>query len=172
MILTDTIFPHIHAEYQGQVAVYSIPDGEVLAGDLPSKKHKLVVAWIEIHQEDLIADWQLAVNGQKHFLSEGSTNEYCRISCHRKHPSLCSGRKTVGLDYSTSKPYLESEAFAPLKDKREFQRLRNGRYFVEWDCGADLSADTILARMTSVSSTGTATPSLSETPGREATGPG
>jgi len=31
------------------------------------KKHKLVVAWIEIHQEDLLADWELAVNGQKPF---------------------------------------------------------------------------------------------------------
>ena len=57
--------PHIHAEYQDQVAVYSIHDGTVLAGVLPPNKHKLVVAWIEIHQEDLIADWQLAVNGQK-----------------------------------------------------------------------------------------------------------
>lgn len=44
------------------------------------------------------------------------------------------------------KPYLESEAFAPLKDKDEFERIYNGRYFVEWDCGADLSADTIIAR--------------------------
>lgn len=24
--------PHIHAEYQGEVAVYSIPDGEILSG--------------------------------------------------------------------------------------------------------------------------------------------
>ena len=52
---------------RGQVAVYSIHDGTVLAGTLPPKKHKLVVAWIEIHQEDLIADWQLAVNGKKPF---------------------------------------------------------------------------------------------------------
>jgi hypothetical protein len=43
------------------------------------------------------------------------------------------------------KPYLESEAFAPLKDRSEFERVRNGRYFIEWDCGADLSADTIQA---------------------------
>lgn len=43
------------------------------------------------------------------------------------------------------RPYLESEAFAPLKDKKEFERLHNGKYFVEWDCGADLSADTIEA---------------------------
>ena len=44
------------------------------------------------------------------------------------------------------KPYLESDAFAPLKDRSEFERIHNGRYFVEWDCGADLSADTIQAR--------------------------
>ena len=56
--------PHIHADYQGEVAVYSIPDGNVLAGNLPPKKHKLVVAWIETHQDDLLADWELAVNGQ------------------------------------------------------------------------------------------------------------
>jgi Protein of unknown function (DUF2442) len=43
-------------------------------------------------------------------------------------------------------PYLESEAFAPLKNSNEFNRVRNGKYFIEWDCGADLSADTIEAR--------------------------
>jgi hypothetical protein len=44
------------------------------------------------------------------------------------------------------KPYLESEVFAPLKDKQEFTRIHNGKYYVEWDCGADLSADTLLMR--------------------------
>ncbi len=63
--------PHIHAEYQGETAVYAIDDGRVLAGSLPNKKHKLVVAWIEIHQEDLVADWTLAVNGQKTFPIRG-----------------------------------------------------------------------------------------------------
>jgi hypothetical protein len=46
------------------VAVYSIESGELLAGKLPSKKNKLVVAWIEIHYEDLMADWNLASTGQ------------------------------------------------------------------------------------------------------------
>ncbi|OGW60910.1 MAG: hypothetical protein A2V83_06850 [Nitrospirae bacterium RBG_16_64_22] len=63
--------PHIHAEYQDQIAVYSIRDGSVLAGELTPKKHKLVVAWIEIHQEDLIADWELAVVGKKPFPIRG-----------------------------------------------------------------------------------------------------
>ena len=63
--------PHIHAEYQGQVGVYSIVDGQLLAGLLPPNKNKLVVAWIEIHREDLQADWELAVNGKKPFPIRG-----------------------------------------------------------------------------------------------------
>ena len=44
------------------------------------------------------------------------------------------------------KPYLDSEVFSPLKDKSEFERIHNGKYFIEWDCGADISVDTIEAR--------------------------
>jgi Domain of unknown function (DUF4160) len=51
--------------------VYSIPAGTLLAGGLPPNKHKLVVAWIEIHQEDLLADWDLAVNGTTPFPIKG-----------------------------------------------------------------------------------------------------
>lgn len=63
--------PHIHAEYQGQVAVYSIPDGEVLAGAIPPAKNKLVVAWIEIRKEELMEDWRLASTGIKPFPIRG-----------------------------------------------------------------------------------------------------
>jgi len=57
--------------YQGKVAVYSIPNGDLLAGELPQNKHKLVVAWIEIHQEDLLAGWDLVVTGKKPFSIKG-----------------------------------------------------------------------------------------------------
>ncbi len=43
-------------------------------------------------------------------------------------------------------PFLDSEAFSTLKDGGEFERIYNGKFFVEWACGADLSADTIEAR--------------------------
>ena len=43
-------------------------------------------------------------------------------------------------------PYLQFEAFHPLRDPLAFKRVSNGGYFVEWDCGADLSADSIEAR--------------------------
>lgn len=43
-------------------------------------------------------------------------------------------------------PYLECEAFEALRDHSEFLKVSNGGYFIEWDCGADLSSDTIEAR--------------------------
>jgi hypothetical protein len=43
-------------------------------------------------------------------------------------------------------PYLKYEAFADLKNQNAFIQISNGGYFIEWDCGADLSADTIEAR--------------------------
>ena len=44
-------------------------------------------------------------------------------------------------------PYLKFEAFEELRDIKEFMKVVNGGYFVEWDCGADLSADTIEANL-------------------------
>lgn len=57
--------PHIHANYGEYDAVISIPEGNILSGDIPKNKLKLINAWIEIHQEDLMADWRLAVEGQQ-----------------------------------------------------------------------------------------------------------
>ena len=62
-----SLHPHIHAEYGEQVASIAIDDGEVLSGSLPTSKMKLVQAWIEIHKEDLMADWKLAVAGEPVF---------------------------------------------------------------------------------------------------------
>lgn len=56
--------PHFHVEYGEYTAVVEIESGEILEGSLPSNKLKLVSAWAEIHKEDLMADWKLAVNGQ------------------------------------------------------------------------------------------------------------
>ena len=59
--------PHIHVKYQSDEAVFAIETGALLEGKLPKNKTKLIEAWIEIHKEDLIADWQLAVDGQEIF---------------------------------------------------------------------------------------------------------
>lgn len=62
--------PHIHIKYQENEAVVSISDGEILEGEIPSNKMKLVQAWIEIHKDELIADWELAIKGESVFKIE------------------------------------------------------------------------------------------------------
>jgi len=62
--------PHLHVRYQDEEAVISIPDGQVLEGKLKPNKMKLVQAWIEIHQEELMADWELASKGETIFKIE------------------------------------------------------------------------------------------------------
>lgn len=59
--------PHIHVHYQDDSAIIEIPSGSVLAGKLPKAKQKLVDAWVEIHKDELIADWELASNGESVF---------------------------------------------------------------------------------------------------------
>lgn len=62
--------PHIHVRYQDEEAVISIPEGKMLEGSLKMNKLKLMEAWIEIHQEELMADWTLAINGETIFKIE------------------------------------------------------------------------------------------------------
>ena len=59
--------PHIHVKYNDDEAVFSIPNGELIAGSIPISKIKLIKAWIELRQEDLMADWSLAITGQQVF---------------------------------------------------------------------------------------------------------
>jgi len=62
--------PHIHVKYQEHEVIVSIPNGEVLEGGIPSSKMKLLQAWIELHKDELVANWQLAVSGQQPYKIE------------------------------------------------------------------------------------------------------
>lgn len=62
--------PHIHVKYQEQEAVIAIPEGELLEGILQTNKLRLVQAWIEIHSDELMADWTLASEGDTIFKIE------------------------------------------------------------------------------------------------------
>jgi GH15 family glucan-1,4-alpha-glucosidase len=56
--------PHIHALYQNKKALFDIKTGEKTDGNLPKDKEKLVSAWIILHKDELLADWELAQNGE------------------------------------------------------------------------------------------------------------
>lgn len=50
--------PHFHARYQGMEAIFDL-EGKIIGGAFPSAQTKLVVAWCEIHHDELIADWEM-----------------------------------------------------------------------------------------------------------------
>lgn len=56
--------PYVHVKYQDDEVIVVIPDGDVLDGSIPKAKMKLLLAWMEIHRDELMADWQLAVAGE------------------------------------------------------------------------------------------------------------
>jgi Domain of unknown function (DUF4160) len=62
--------PHIHVKCQEHEAIFTIPEGNLIEGFIPNNKQKLVIAWIELHKDELMADWELAVSGQKIFSIE------------------------------------------------------------------------------------------------------
>jgi hypothetical protein len=51
-------YPHIHTQHGGFKAVFNLPDGELMEGELPRKETRLVQAWIELHLPELMDNWQ------------------------------------------------------------------------------------------------------------------
>jgi hypothetical protein len=58
--------PHVHAEFSGDEVVVAF-DGRILEGAIPPPKMKLLGAWMEIHREDLEANWKLLSMGEQYF---------------------------------------------------------------------------------------------------------
>ena len=56
--------PHLHAYYQEDVAIFSLDPVELIAGGVPRRQRRLVEAWAELHQEELLADWALLQAGE------------------------------------------------------------------------------------------------------------
>ena len=51
---------HFHAEYGNSKAIVSIEQVAVIKGAIPAKQLKLVLAWCEIHKDELIKNWNSA----------------------------------------------------------------------------------------------------------------
>ena len=56
--------PHFHGYYQEQVAVYGISPIELISGSLPKRQQRMVEAWAELHQQELLEDWERLQAGQ------------------------------------------------------------------------------------------------------------
>ena len=58
--------PHFHAFYGKYKARFDF-DGKLLEGNMPVKQEKMIAAWSVIHRDELLADWELAKNGETLF---------------------------------------------------------------------------------------------------------
>ena len=57
MIIIHLIFTSI----LGERSICDL-DGNIIEGNLPSSKQKLIIAWTELHHDELVANWELAKN--------------------------------------------------------------------------------------------------------------
>jgi hypothetical protein len=56
--------PHFHAYYQNDIAVIAVDKIELIGGSLPNRQQRLVEAWAEIHQSELLEDWRYLQTGR------------------------------------------------------------------------------------------------------------
>lgn len=59
--------PHFHVEYGDYKCIIGINDIEKLKGNMPNKQLKMNLGWAALHQEELIEEWELAMNGHELF---------------------------------------------------------------------------------------------------------
>ena len=59
MFFADHAPPHFHAEYGEFKAVIDIEHLKVLEGSLPRRAQELVLDWAELHQRELMQNWNL-----------------------------------------------------------------------------------------------------------------
>ena len=57
--------PHFHAEYAGSKALIDIQNSYVIRGALPGRQLKLVLAWCEIHKDELMQNWELSKDAKQ-----------------------------------------------------------------------------------------------------------
>ncbi|MBK2044853.1 DUF4160 domain-containing protein [Allofrancisella guangzhouensis] len=51
--------PHFHVRFGEYKCSVSIMNISVIVGELPKKQERLVLAWAEIHQKELLQNWEL-----------------------------------------------------------------------------------------------------------------
>jgi len=56
--------PHFHVEYSEHNATVLINEGIIDKGYLPNKQLRLVLAWCEIHKDELMQNWELSRAGK------------------------------------------------------------------------------------------------------------
>jgi hypothetical protein len=110
-------------------AVFSIDPVEAIDGRLPRRQTRLVKAWAELHQDEILADWE-------QLLKESCPNVLTRCHEHMSHPIHRVEAFTVVGDYTLRVrfedateqvidflPILAGALYAPLRDLAVFNQV-------------------------------------------------
>lgn len=57
--------PHFHVYYGDKECVINIHECEMIEGEMPQNKLRLILAWCEIHKDELLQNWELAMKEKK-----------------------------------------------------------------------------------------------------------
>jgi hypothetical protein len=102
--------------------------------------------WIEIHQDDLMAGCKLAVNGENNPNQRTRSMRITGVTPHPVFPRFIfteDGRQGV-FDVTQ---YFKYPVFQEREDLTECKKISNGGYCIVWECGAEVSADSIDAAL-------------------------
>jgi len=65
MFFNEHAPPHFHAQYGEHKASINIQSLELMEGKLPKRALNLVLDWAELHQSELLSDWELCEQHQQ-----------------------------------------------------------------------------------------------------------
>jgi hypothetical protein len=58
MYADDHYPPHFHARHGDDRAMIDIATGDIIEGKMPGRALRLIQAWVEIHRNELLDNWE------------------------------------------------------------------------------------------------------------------
>ena len=71
MYYDDRHQPHFHAYYGEYAALYSIDPPALYEGAMPRRQQNIILGWAEVHQDELLENWERARRGDLPLKVEG-----------------------------------------------------------------------------------------------------
>jgi hypothetical protein len=72
MYYDDRHLPHFHAYHAEYAALFSIDPPALYAGAMPRRQQNIVLGWAEVHQDELLENWERARRGDLPLKIEGT----------------------------------------------------------------------------------------------------
>lgn len=121
-----------------------ILNGVILQGKIPNNKMKLLQAWIELHRDELIADWKLAFEGQQLFkidpLRQFMKPRIKEVTANYTLELIFTNNETGVYDCSK---LLDFGVFKEFKDITYFKKAKVQDGTIVWPHEQDICPDTL-----------------------------